>query len=93
MTKSGIIMGMGERIDEVQGALVDLRGVGVDIVTLGQYLRPSAAHLPVVRWWTPDEFDEIGDFARSLGFAHVESGPARALQLPRPRGRDAAVPT
>jgi lipoyl synthase len=75
VTKSGIIMGMGEQVDELRGALVDLRGVGVDIVTLGQYLRPSEAHLPVVRWWTPDEFEAIGDFARSLGFAHVESGP------------------
>jgi lipoyl synthase len=75
VTKSGIIMGMGERIEEVHGALVDLRGVGVDIVTLGQYLRPSAAHLPVVQWWTPEEFEVLGDFARTLGFAHVESGP------------------
>jgi lipoic acid synthetase len=49
--------------------------VGVDIVTLGQYLRPSEAHLPVVQWWTPDEFDELGEYARTLGFAHVESGP------------------
>ncbi len=59
----------------MHGALVDLRGVGVDIVTLGQYLRPSSAHLPVVRWWTPDEFDALGDYAGVLGFAHVESGP------------------
>lgn len=75
VTKSGIILGMGEHTDEVHGALVDLRGVGVDLVTLGQYLRPSSAHLPVVRWWTPDEFEKLGAFARSLGFAHVESGP------------------
>jgi lipoic acid synthetase len=75
VTKSGIILGMGETIEELHGALVDLRGVGVDLITLGQYLRPSTAHLPVVRWWTPAEFDELGDFARSLGFAHVESGP------------------
>ena len=75
VTKSGIIVGMGEETHEVEGALVDLRSVGVDIVTIGQYLRPSTAHLPVVRWWTPDEFDAVGDFARSLGFAHVESGP------------------
>jgi lipoic acid synthetase len=74
-TKSGIIVGMGEETHEVEGALVDLRSVGVDIITIGQYLRPSAAHLPVVRWWTPDEFTAIGDFARDLGFAHVESGP------------------
>jgi lipoic acid synthetase len=49
--------------------------VGVDILTIGQYLRPSAQHLPVDRWWTPAEFAEIGAFAESLGFAHVESGP------------------
>jgi lipoic acid synthetase len=75
VTKSGLILGMGETDDEVRGALVDLRGVGVEIVTLGQYLRPSAQHLPVVRWWTPDEFARIGAFAESLGFAHAESGP------------------
>ena len=75
VTKSGIILGMGEETEEVHGALADLRGVGVDIITLGQYLRPSSSHLPVVRWWTPEEFDEVGEHARSLGFAHVESGP------------------
>lgn len=75
VTKSGIILGMGETDDEVRGAIVDLRGVGVDILTLGQYLRPSALHLPVVRWWHPDEFAALGAFASSLGFAHVEAGP------------------
>ncbi len=74
-TKSGIILGMGEAEDELRGAIADLRNVGVDILTLGQYLRPTARHLPVVRWWTPAEFDELGAYARSLGFAHVESGP------------------
>jgi lipoic acid synthetase len=74
-TKSGIILGMGEQADELRGAIADLRNVGVDILTLGQYLRPSAQHLPVVRWWTPDEFAELGAYAESLGFAHVESGP------------------
>ena len=59
-TKSGIILGMGEREDEVLATLADLRAVGVDIVTLGQYLRPSAEHLPVARWWTPAEFDALG---------------------------------
>jgi lipoic acid synthetase len=75
VTKSGIIVGMGEEMSEVEGAVADLRGVGVDILTLGQYLRPSALHLPVVRWWHPDEFAAIGAFADALGFAHVESGP------------------
>ena len=74
-TKSGIILGMGETRDEVVGALGDLRAVGVEIVTLGQYLRPSAAHLPVARWWTPAEFDELGATARAMGFAHVEASP------------------
>ena len=74
-TKSGIILGMGETEAELRGAIADLRNVGVDILTLGQYLRPSARHLPVARWWTPDEFAELGAYAESLGFAHVESGP------------------
>ena len=74
-TKSGIIVGMGETMAELRAAITDLRSVGVDIVTIGQYLRPSGHHLPVVRWYTPDEFAELGAFARSLGFAHVEAGP------------------
>jgi len=75
VTKSGLILGMGETADEVRSALSDLRAVGVDIVTLGQYLRPSAQHLPVARWWTPAEFDAIRADAQALGFAHVEAGP------------------
>src|SRR5262249_47124713 len=63
VTKSGIILGMGETGDEVRGAIADLRNVGVDILTLGQYLRPSAAHLPVERWWSPGEFAEFGAYA------------------------------
>jgi lipoic acid synthetase len=74
-TKSGVILGMGETDDEVRAALVDLRGVGVDIVTLGQYLRPTAHHLPVSRWVTPDEFTDLGAFGESLGFRHVEASP------------------
>lgn len=74
-TKSGIILGMGEREDEVLATLADLRAVGVDIVTLGQYLRPSAKHLPVARWWTPAEFDELQEAGMALGFAHVQSSP------------------
>jgi lipoyl synthase len=74
-TKSGIILGMGEREDEVVGAMTDLRNVGVDILTLGQYLRPSAAHLPVERWWTPDEFDSLRIVGEAMGFAHVQASP------------------
>jgi len=74
-TKSGIILGMGEREDEVLSTLADLRAVGVDIVTLGQYLRPSAKHLPVARWWKPTEFDELREAGLALGFAHVQASP------------------
>ncbi len=74
-TKSGLILGMGETASEVRGAISDLAGVGVDILTMGQYLRPTALHLPVVKWWHPDEFTVLGAYARTLGFSHVESGP------------------
>jgi lipoic acid synthetase len=74
-TKSGIILGMGETEDELRGAIADVRNVGVDILTLGQYLRPSVRHLPVVRWWTPEEFHVLGEYAGGLGFSHVEAGP------------------
>ena len=74
-TKSGLILGMGETEDEVLAALADLRAVGVDIVTIGQYLRPTAQHLPVARWWTPDEFDRLKAAGEALGIAHVEASP------------------
>jgi len=74
-TKSGLIVGMGEEPDEVRAALADLRGVGVDIVTIGQYLRPTAQHLPVARWWRPEEFDELAEWGHDLGFAHVQASP------------------
>ncbi|MEK7385990.1 MAG: lipoyl synthase, partial [candidate division NC10 bacterium] len=73
--KSGIILGLGEERDELVATMEDLRGVGVSILTLGQYLRPSAAHLPVARYYHPDEFAELAAIGRELGFAHVESGP------------------
>jgi len=66
---------MGETDDEMRAAITDLRNVGVEILTVGQYLRPSPAHTPVVRWWTPDEFEALRAFAVDLGFAHVECGP------------------
>jgi len=75
VTKSGLILGMGETTDEVLAAMADLRSVGVSILTLGQYLRPSAAHLPVIRWWTPAEFDDLAVHGRSMGFSHVEASP------------------
>ena len=75
VTKSGLIVGLGETRDETVQALADLRSVGVEIVTIGQYLRPSARHLPVDRWVTPDEFEFLAHAGRELGFTHVESGP------------------
>ena len=75
LTKSGIILGLGEERDELVQTLSDLRAVDVNILTLGQYLRPSPAHLPVARYYQPDEFAELAEIGRSLGFAHVESGP------------------
>jgi lipoyl synthase len=74
-TKSGLIVGMGEREDEVLATLADLRSVGVDIVTVGQYLRPSRAHLPVARFWSPDEFARIEAAGAAMGFAHVQASP------------------
>ncbi|MHB8328578.1 MAG: lipoyl synthase [Acidimicrobiales bacterium] len=74
-TKSGLILGMGETEVEVEGAMADLRGVGVDIITLGQYLRPTGKHLPVARWWAPEEFDRLAELGRAMGFAHVQASP------------------
>src|SRR5439155_17963692 len=74
-TKSGVMVGLGESEDEVVQALRDLRSVGVDIVTVGQYLRPSGEHLPVACWWTPDEFARLRAAAQAMGFAHVEASP------------------
>ena len=74
-TKSGIMLGLGESDDEVEAAIRDLRTAHVDIVTLGQYLRPSRWHHEVMRFAPPETFRALGDYARGLGFAHVESGP------------------
>ncbi len=75
LTKSGIICGLGEDWDELLGAMRDVRAQEVDILTLGQYLRPSDQHLPIARWYTPDEFAELKRYGLSLGYRHVESGP------------------
>jgi lipoic acid synthetase len=74
-TKSGLMLGLGETREEVEAVLRDLRAVGVDCVTLGQYLRPTLRHLPVVRYLEPAEFEEHAERARTLGFGHVASGP------------------
>ncbi len=74
-TKSGIMLGLGETLDEVREAMADLRAHDVDMITVGQYLQPSRHHHPVERYWTPDEFKEIETIGNALGFSHVASGP------------------
>jgi lipoic acid synthetase len=75
LTKSGIMVGIGEAMDEVIEVMQDLRGVGCDIFTIGQYLRPTKAHLPVVRYYTPEEFADLSEEGKNMGFRWVESGP------------------
>ncbi len=75
LTKSGIMLGLGENLAEVHDCIVAIRGAGTDILTVGQYLRPSLEHLPIVRFYDPTEFDAIREFALGLGFGHVESAP------------------
>jgi lipoic acid synthetase len=74
-TKSGIMLGLGEEWAEIISTLRDLRSAGCAILTLGQYLRPSEKHLPMTRYYHPDEFRELKEIALDLGFVHVESGP------------------
>jgi lipoic acid synthetase len=74
-TKSGLMVGLGETDDEVLEAMRDLRARGVDILTIGQYLRPTPQHLPVMRYVSPLEFDEFRSAGRAMGFAHIESAP------------------
>ena len=74
-TKSGLMLGLGETQEEVVRTLADLRRVDCQRLTLGQYLRPSLAHIPVARYWTPAEFEQLGVIARELGFGQVRSGP------------------
>jgi lipoic acid synthetase len=75
LTKSGLMVGLGEQWDELLAAIRDLREAGTDILTLGQYLRPSKTHLPVARFYTPDEFGALRDHAQALGYRHVEAAP------------------
>ena len=88
VVKSGLMVGLGETYDEVVSTLAALRGVGVSIATIGQYLRPSRDHLPVDRWWTPEELSALGDAGRALGLAHVESSPLTRSSY---HARDAAA--
>ena len=75
LTKSGVILGMGEEWDEVVTCMRDLRSSDVNILTLGQYLRPSGSHMPVARYYTPDEFAELEALGLSMGFTHVQASP------------------
>jgi len=75
MTKSGLMVGLGETVDEIHQTLADLRDVGCDIVTIGQYLQPSPKQTPIVKFYTPQEFEELGAVARKMGFAGVASAP------------------
>ena len=75
LTKSGIMVGLGETSDELKETMRDLRSWGVDILTIGQYLQPSAKHLPIERYYHPDEFAELKDYGLGIGFKWVESGP------------------
>ena len=88
-TKSGMMLGLGEQWEEIVQTLLDLRAHREEIVTVGQYLRPSLKHLPIVRYYTPEEFARLKEIADGMGFQHVESGPLvrssyhakRALQV------------
>ena len=75
LTKSGIMCGLGEEWDELVAAIRDVRAQGVDILTLGQYLRPSSEHLPIARYYTPGEFAELRQIGLAMGYRHVEAGP------------------
>jgi lipoic acid synthetase len=74
-TKSGIMLGLGETYEQVEQVLNDLRAHDVDMVTLGQYLQPTPHHHPVLRFWTPEEFEQLAKLGYALGFSHVASGP------------------
>jgi lipoyl synthase len=88
VTKSGLMVGLGEREDEVIATMADLRAVGVSIITIGQYLRPSGDHLPVSRYWTPEEFDRLRQIGAELGVPHVEASPLTRSSY---HARDAAA--
>ena len=88
--KSGLVLGMGETSEEVDGCLADLAGIGVNIVTIGQYLRPTTHHTPVARWIHPDEFTRWKQVGESLGIGHVESSPLTRSSYHAKQSADAA---
>ncbi len=92
VTKSGIILGLGETREELVATMCDLRAVDVNLLTLGQYLRPSPAHLPVAKYYRPEEFAELAAVGRELGFAHVESGPLVRSSYHAKKQTDAMTP-
>lgn len=91
LTKTGLIAGMGETIDELKEAMDDLRARGVDVVTIGQYLRPSKKHLPVDRYVTPEEFEGLAEYGMSIGFGSVFAGPLVRSSYKAEEQRRAAV--
>ena len=91
-TKSGLMLGLGETGDEVRQVMRDLRAHQVDILTLGQYLRPSLKHLPIIRYIPLEEFAEFKRFGYELGFSHVESGPLVRSSYHADEQSDALVP-
>ena len=75
VTKSGIMVGLGETLDEITQTMKNLRSVGCNLLTIGQYLRPSKKHIALAKWYTPVEFQELSEIALDLGFDNVASGP------------------
>jgi lipoyl synthase len=92
VTKSGLMLGLGEELDEVAATMADLHRAGVQLLTLGQYLRPSPRHLPIVRYVPPEEFDGLARVGRDLGFRHVEAGPLVRSSYHAKRQVEAAQP-
>ena len=92
VVKSGLVLGLGETVEEVDGCLADLAGIGVDIVTIGQYLRPTSHHLPVARWIHPDEFARWKSVGESWGIGHVESSPLTRSSYHAKQAAESTVP-
>jgi len=74
-TKSGIMLGLGEEFEQIKATMRDLRAHDVDMITIGQYLQPTAHHHPVLKYWTPEDYKALEDYGYELGFSHVASGP------------------
>ena len=91
VTKSGMMVGLGETWDEIAETMRDLRSVDCDLLTIGQYLRPSQKHAPLAKWYTPDEFDELRQQGEALGFRHVASGPLVRSSYHADEQHDAAI--